>query len=82
MTQNWIWISEDLCVTQQNVSDVSVAPACSPIKGYYHWLLLANVNEVLQCDFRQATAMGGVFVCNAQVACKALEKGNARIERL
>jgi len=43
---------------------------------------LANADEVLQCDFQQASAIKGVFVCNSQVACKALEKGHARAERL
>ncbi len=44
--------------------------------------MLAEMDEVLQCDFQQATAIKGVFVCNAQVACKALEKAHARAERL
>lgn len=33
-------------------------------------------------DFEQATAMDIVFVCNAHVACKALEKEFAIAEKL
>lgn len=33
-------------------------------------------------DFEQATAMDNVFVCNAQVACKALEKEFAIAKKL
>jgi len=46
------------------------------------FFLLAEMDEVLQCVFQQAIATNGVSVCNAQVACKALEKTQGRAERL
>ena len=44
--------------------------------------MLAELDEVLPCVFQQAIAMNDVFVCNTQVGCKALEKTQARAERL
>ncbi|DBA94409.1 TPA: hypothetical protein ACH3X1_002009 [Trebouxia sp. C0004] len=54
---------------------------CSLTSAVHHHFMLAKVAEELQCVLQQATAIHSMFVCNAQVACKALEKDHARAER-